>query len=72
MGGRVGFTRSGEQPQTIRLKEPAMITTSALTAMVRQSLSTEELAKVEELIAEYGQDYDSITDVIQDARAMLA
>lgn len=49
-----------------------MITTSALTAMVRQSLSAVELAKVEELIAEYGQDYDSITDVIQDARALLA
>ena len=48
-----------------------MITTSALTAMVRDNLSVEELAKAEELIAEYGQDYDSITDVIQDARALL-
>lgn len=48
-----------------------MITTSALTAMVRDNLTAEEIAKVEDLIAEYGQDYDRITDVIQDARALL-
>lgn len=48
-----------------------MITTSALTAMVRQGLSDVELAEVERLIAEYGETYDSITDVIADAREML-
>lgn len=63
--------RSGEQPQTGPEGTPTMITTSALTAMVRDNLSAEEVAKAEELIAEYGQDYDSITDVIQDARALL-
>ncbi|GAB2457406.1 hypothetical protein [Xylanimonas ulmi] len=48
-----------------------MITTSALTAMVRQSLSDTELTKVVELIEEYGETYDSITDVIADARELL-
>ncbi len=48
-----------------------MITTSALTAMVRQSLSDAELAKVEEIVAEYGESYDSIEDAIADAREAL-
>lgn len=48
-----------------------MITTSALTAMVRQGLSDIELAKVKELIAEYGDTYETVTEAIQDARAEL-
>lgn len=48
-----------------------MITTDALTAIVRQSLSPEEQAKVEELIAEHGDSYESISDVIADARELL-
>lgn len=48
-----------------------MIDTTALTAMVRQTLSDEELAQVLAIIETYGESYDSIQDVIADAREML-
>lgn len=48
-----------------------MNTNFTLDAITRQSLSTEEITEVERLIAEDDNSYESIVDVIADAREML-
>lgn len=44
---------------------------SDLTAKVRESLSPGELEEVRRIVTAHGETYDSLVDVIADAREML-